>query len=239
MKHLTLKLHGTDPDTLPLASLSKYLSCLDKLYGGKEIKSLADVEQGCACLKIAVDDADYDEALQHIRQASEGKAAKRYMDPYNQLLGQIEKDGYEGEFYAGKVRIVRLPTKKRSPRSEALTQKMACSVKGRLYSVGGKDDTIPIRIEDLEGKVVMGETNQTLATALGKDLFKHIHAHGEGEWEQSEVGGSWQLRRIVISSYEVIENLDPKSAFNKLRALGGIKLPREKGVHSDILDNRS
>lgn len=239
MKHLTLKLHGTDPDTLPLASLSKYLSCLDKLYGGKEIKSLADVELGCACLKIAVDDADYDEALQHIRQASEGKAAKKYMDPYNQLLGQIEKDGYEGEFYAGKVRIVRLPTKKRSTRSEALTQKMACSVKGCLYSVGGKDDTIPIRIEDMEGKVVMGETNQTLATALGKDLFKHIHAHGEGEWEQSVVGGSWQLRKIVISSYEVIENLDPKSAFNKLRELGGIKLPREKCVHSDILDNRS
>ena len=68
MKHLTLKLHGTDPDTLPLASLSKYLGCLDKLYGGKEIKSLTEVEQGCACLKIAVDDADYDEALLHITQ---------------------------------------------------------------------------------------------------------------------------------------------------------------------------
>lgn len=239
MKHLTLKLHGTDPDTLPLASLSKYLGCLDKLYGGKEIKSLTEVEQGCACLKIAVDDADYDEALLHITQAHDGKAAQKYMDQYNKLLSQIEKDGYEGEFYAGKVRIVRLPTKKRSPRSEALTQTMACSVKGRLYSVGGKDDTIPIRIEDMEGKAVVGETSQALATALGKDLFKHIHAHGEGEWVQSETGGDWQLRKIVIISYEVIENLDPRNAFNKLRALGGIKLPSDKGVHSDILDNRS
>ena len=85
----------------------------------------------------------------------------------------------------------------------------------------------------------MGETSQALATALGKDLFKHIHAHGEGEWVQSETGGDWQLRKIVISSYEVIENLDPRNAFNKLRALGGIKLPSDKGVHSDILDNRS
>ncbi|WP_447928062.1 hypothetical protein [Vreelandella sp. EE27] len=239
MKHLTLKLHGTDPDKLPLASLSKYLGCLDKLYGGKEVKTLTEVEPGCACLKIAVDDSDYEEALQHVRQASEGKAARKYMDPYNQLLGQIEKDGYEGEFYAGKVRIVCLPSKKRSAHSSALSQKMASSVKGRLYSVGGKDDTIPVRIEDMEGKVVYGDTNQTLATALGKDLFKHIHAHGEGEWEQMEIGGDWQLRKIVIHSYDVIENLDPKSAFNKLRALGGIKLPNDKGVHTDILDNRS
>ncbi|WP_447044081.1 hypothetical protein [Vreelandella sp. H-I2] len=238
MKHLTLKLHGTDPETLPIGSLSKYLQYLDKLYGGKEVKHLQAVEKGCACLKIALDEKDYPMALQHLKQAYEGKAPKVYMDAYESLLNQIDKDGYKADVYAGSNKIIALPSQRNREENQLLTQNMACSVKGRLYSVGGKDDSIPVRLEDLDGKTIIGETGQDLARQLGGDLFKHIHAQGDGEWVEQPDGG-WSLRKIYIVSYQVIENVDAKKAFENLKRLGGLKLPKNKGIHTDILDNRS
>lgn len=237
MKTLTLKLHGPEPETLPVGSLAKYLSQLAKLYGDGESMHLDSVSDGCACVNIAIEDDDYGKALSRIKEAHAGQGAKQYRDAYRRIIKQIDLDGYQADFYAGDSKVVSLPSKRKKANDQLLTQVMPTSVKGRLYSVGGKDDSIPVRLEAMDKKIVYGETAPEIAKRLGADLFQYIHAHGRGEWVEQAKGG-WSLRKLVIDSYEVIENVDAKTVFDRLRKLGGLKEPEGKGIHTDILESR-
>lgn len=114
-------------------------------------------------------------------------------------------------------------------------QKMKCSVKGRLCSVDPAATPVTVRIILMDGVEVHGEASQELSASLRKDLGAYIHAHGEGKWSQV-AGGAWSLQWLTVSSYEIIQNMDAKTAFNQLREIGGVS--SAPNLHTDILKNR-
>lgn len=238
MKIFSLKLHGPEPDTLPVGSLAKYLSQLAVLYGNSnESMHLSSIEDGCACLNIAIEDCDEKSTLENIMAASKNSGAAIRNNAYKRLIKQIDKDGYRGELFSGARRLLELPSSRLKADEELLTHTMKTTVKGRLYSVGGKDATIPVKIESTDNKIISCETTQDLAIKLGSDLFHYIEAKGEGYWSERPEGG-WTLKKLNIESYSIINNESPKSIFDTLKDLDGLRAPRGKGLHTDILDSR-
>lgn len=94
------------------------------------------------------------------------------------------------------------------------------SVQGRLYSVGGEGETVPVLLEGSGGENFLCEADTALAEQLGKLLFISIRVHGAGEWESRPQGG-WRLRRMSIQSYESLEKISLRSAVAQLKELDG------------------
>ncbi len=68
---------------------------------------------------------------------------------------------------------------------------------GLLISVGGKDETISLRLQNGETIYSNCDTNRTIARELGKHLFEPVRVHGAGRWFRG-VDGRWALLRFRV-----------------------------------------
>ena len=237
MKMLTLKLNEAQPETLKINRLGDYLKKLAELYGSADTLYLDSVEKGSACLNIMVDDEHADQVKGRVLEASLGRGPKKYIKAYRKVLGLMEDDAYSGEFLVDDRNVVTLPLTGRAEAPQVLKQVMPTSVKGKVYRVGGTDDTVPVRLQSVNGESIYAEATIELSKELGALLYQYVHAHGQAEWICSELG-KWRLSKLKIESYEVIEHVSAGEALRRLRAIGGWKNESPEQIHASILDYR-
>src|SRR3546814_8053942 len=109
----------------------------------------------------------------------------------------MEQDRVDGVLQAADANILQFPKAKAAPPPMVVIKQG--SVQGRLYVVGGKDETVPVRLEGAGGETLLCEADTALAEQLGKLLFKYVRVHGKGEWESRPHGG-WRGRKMFITS---------------------------------------
>src|SRR5690606_15861863 len=134
-----------------------------------------------------------------------------------ELASLMEQDRVDGQLLSATGTVIQFPKAKRE--SPPLVIKKRGSVQGRLYIVGGKDETVPVRLEGASGETLMCEANTSMAEELGALLFKHVRLHGLGEWE-SRPNGGWRLRKLEIHSYQQLETGGLRAALKKLKQAG-------------------
>lgn len=238
MKTLTLKLHGTSPEHLNLKQLSSYLAKLYDLYGIEKGLHFEAVREGCACLDAVVEDSLAPAVVSRVRNASQGIGPKKYRTAYRNVTSLIERHGWEGEVLLEGDNVIAFPTRRKKPAYEPLRHTMQTTIKGRLYQVGGKDETVPVRLEEKDGRVVVAETTVELATELGKVLYNNLIVNGEADWESS-ASGMWILKKLRIQSFEVIGNETAGESLRRLRSVGKLKKDINKNtLHAEILADR-
>jgi hypothetical protein len=223
---LTLKLDGTSPSKLSMARLGKYLSALSELYGSVDAVHFKDVSEGSACLNTWVDnDSSYNEVIQRsVSQAS--SSGKSYL----KLVSLMAQDQLAGKIINNdNVTIVDFPS---APQDQIFVVRKKANVQGKLYNVGGKDDSAPVRLEGANGETYYCEATPAMAAKLGTLLFKHIRVAGESEWEKKD--GAWKLKKLIISSYEVLEKSSLKDAFKALQASPGNQWKEEIDLHATL-----
>lgn len=210
---LTLKLDGTSPSELSMARLGKYLSALSDLYGSVDAVHFKDVSEGSACLNTWVDNQNsYNAVIQRsISQAATSGSS------YLKLVSLLAQDGFEAKIInQDKVTILEFP----SVNEEApLVIRKKGRVQGKLYNVGGKDDSAPVKLEGANGETYHCEATPALATKLGALLFKQLRVSGDSEWIKKD--GKWKLKKLIIDSYEVLEKSNLKTAFKALQNASG------------------
>ncbi|OQP32403.1 hypothetical protein [Pantoea latae] len=210
---LTLKLDGTSPSELSMARLGKYLSALSDLYGSVDAVHFKDVSEGSACLNTWVDNqSSYNAVIQRsISQAATSGSS------YLKLVSLLAQDGFEAKIInQDKVTILEFP----SFNEEApLIIRKKGRVQGKLYNVGGKDDSAPVKLEGANGETYHCEATPALAAKLGALLFKQLRVSGDSEWIKKD--GKWKLKKLIIDSYEVLEKSNLKTAFKALQNASG------------------
>lgn len=221
---LILKLDGTSPDKLPMARLVKYMSALSDLYGSADAVHFDKVSEGSACLNTWVDnEATYKDVISHSLATAQNNGR-----PYLKLIDLLYEDGFNGKILNDNNDVVVLfPTvSKEIP----LYVSKKTTVQGRLYSVGGKDDSIPVKIEGANGETYPCEATPALASELGAILFQNIRVQGEGDWERKD--DIWKLKKLKISSYEKIKKVSLKEAVKTIRSASGNQWAEEEDPHS-------
>ena len=212
-KRLTLKLDGTSPDELTMSRLGKYLSALSDLYGSVDAVHFKDVSEGSACLNTWVDNqASYDEVTQRsLTQAATSGSS------YLKLVSLLAQDGFGAKLInQDKVTILDFP----SINEEApFVVRKKGKVQGKLYNVGGKDDSAPVKLEGANGETYHCEATPAMAAKIGALLFKQIRVSGDSEWIKKD--GKWKLKKLIIESYEVLESSNLKTAFKALQNAPG------------------
>lgn len=210
---LTLKLDGTSPSELSMARLGKYLSALSDLYGSVDAVHFKDVSEGSACLNTWVDNQNsYNAVIQRsISQAATSGSS------YLKLVSLLAQDGFEAKIInQDKVTILEFPSV--AEEAPLIIQKKS-RVQGKLYNVGGKDDSAPVKLEGANGETYHCEATPALAAKLGALLFKQLRVSGESEWVKKD--GKWKLKKLIIDSYEVLEKSNLKTAFKALHNASG------------------
>lgn len=210
---LTLKLGGTSPDELTLSRLGKYLSALSDLYGSVDAVHFKDVSEGSACLNTWVDSAaSYNAVI--LRSMSQAATSG---NSYLRLVSLLAQDGFEAKLInQDKVTILEFPSTKED--APAILRKKG-RVQGKLYNVGGKDDSAPVKLEGANGETYHCEATPAMAAKLGALLFKQLRVSGDSEWIKKD--GKWKLKKLIIESYEVLEKSNLKTAFKALQNAPG------------------
>ena len=95
------------------------------------------------------------------------------------------------------------------------------SLDGTVIRIGGRDDTIPVLLEDAEGAVYLCQTT----VERSKQLAAHyrgatLRVHGSGKWLREE-DGSWTLQQFDIDRFEVLDDSPLMDVVTKLRAVAG------------------
>lgn len=234
-KELTLRIIGSSPDRLSLSRLSAYLKLLAELYGGAEHIHFEQVRSSSAALVSVVDDNYLPKVTERLREAHAGVGSRSAIRAYQRINEMLGDDGSGGEVYLETARIIQFPVVNRSDNDLRLVQ--AGQVQGRLYNVGGKDDTVPVKIEGADGEALSCEASIDIAKQLASLLFTHVRVFGKGSWERRG-DGTWKLRKFYISSFETVKDVSLSEAVGALRTLGKTRWDEMNDPHSAILEAR-
>ncbi|PBI78647.1 hypothetical protein A9993_02450 [Rahnella victoriana] len=210
---LTLKLDGTSPDELPMSRLVQYLSALSGLYGSEDAVHFKDVSEGSACLNTWVDNqTSYNAVIERsISQANTSGSS------YIKLVNLLAQDGFKAKIInQDEFTILEFPS---IVQDAPLVVRKKGKVQGKLYNVGGKDDSAPVKLEGANGETYHCEATPIMAAKLGALLFKQIRVSGDSEWIKKD--GKWKLRKLIIESFEILEKSNLKAAFKALQNAPG------------------
>jgi hypothetical protein len=235
MKELTLYLDDLTPGQLSMKRLADYLRALSAFYGCEDSVHFDCVEAGSAQLKSYIEEKAFPLVMNQVREVSGGLGKKTAISAYKTLSEFMSADCTGGSIRSEGAKIFQFPSVKLEDPPLRIIK--PSSIQGRLYSVGGKDETVPVRIEGADNESLLCEADVAVAERLAQLLFKPVRLHGDGEWVRSS-DGAWKLVKLKISSFIRLEDIGFKEAIARLKAAGGVDWNDMSSTHSSILETR-
>ncbi|MGO1232830.1 MAG: hypothetical protein ACTMHG_03815 [Marinobacter sp.] len=236
MKKLTLKLNDRTPQTLLMKRLGQYIAHLSDMLGEVEHVHFESVSDGSAMLNVDVEELHYQKVLSHVREVPNGMGAKKQLTAYRNLRKLMDEDGTGGAILNDTDAQI-LSFRKRPDNEKPLVVNKSGSVQGRLYRVGGKDDSIPVSLEGANGETLRCEASIDIARGLSSLLFKQVRVSGHGTWERSSEG-TWKLKKLRIESYQELDAAKVGEVLGRLQSIGGLKWADMDDPHGVARDLR-
>ena len=217
------KIDAYTPDTIPMARLAEYMLDLAVLLGEKEHVHFARLETGSTMLVQRIDKESVPKVSARIGtlNAAKGEGPEDALRAFKALDRRLAEDNAVGRLYREDgAEIIFFPgcEKVRPLTFGAFNQ--AGSLDGMLIKIGGKDDTVPVHLQ--EGCVThICNATRDLACRLAPYLFTAtLRVHGTGRWER-DAEGVWILRRFNIADFEVLDDMPLRAVVARLRGLPG------------------
>jgi len=224
-KRLILDIDAYSPESIPMAKLADYMADFAALLGRDNAVHFTGLEKGSTRIAARVAFEDVPKVTTRLNDIRRGNPSKESAKIFEQLDARLANDNAVGKILAdnedGTVAdLLTFPGRNR-PKDQAhgpFTQDG--HLDGMLISVGGKDETISIRLQNGNTTYSNCETNRALARDMGKHLFEPIRIHGSGRWTR-EADSTWTLVRFRVHRFEVLETASLRDTVAALRAVGG------------------
>jgi hypothetical protein len=242
-QRLTFYIDAYSPETIPMAKLAAYMADFAALLGKDNAVHFDSLAPGSTKIKARVEFEDVPKVthrLDNFRRGNPPKdAVKLFAEIDNRLandnaVGLIWIDGADGE--AGDE-LLAFPGRDR-PKAQSygpFTQEG--SLDGLLISIGGKDESISLRL--LNGDTVYSkcETTRSIARELGKHLFEPVRIHGSGRWTR-ETDGAWTLVSFRATRFDTLDKTSLRDLTAALRAVKGSKWKEMADPLAELADMR-
>lgn len=187
------------PETLPFNRLLEYLTQLKKLFKDCDVHFI-EVKKGSAAPAFQVnrDDSDKIESIISTFDQSE------YYDGMFELLRKDQTNAY---FTKNNKVIFRFTGVNDNIKQEEKEVKEFSTLEGTIIKIGGKDETIPVTITDLDNpeKTYKCNTSKDIAIELAKHLFASIQVEGNASWLRKE-NKTWELKKFDIKNFCVLDD---------------------------------
>lgn len=214
------------PDSIPLAKLADYMADFAALLGKENAVRFGGLEPGSTRLAARVAFEDVPKVTARLHDIRRGDAPKDAARLFAQIDDRLANDNAVGRVFieggeaAAPAELLAFPGRERPKPLSYGPFTQEGSLDGILISVGGKDETISIRLQNGDITYSNCETNRTIARELGKHLFEPIRIHGTGRWMR-EADGTWTLRGFRVHRFEALQKESLRQAVTALRAVRG------------------
>jgi hypothetical protein len=225
-KRLIFYIDAYSPETIPMAKLAEYMADFATLLGKENAVHFAGLEKGSTRIAARVEFEDLPKVtarLHEIRRGTPPKDAAKIFDQIDTRLANDNAIGrilVEGEAGAVPAELLAFPGRTRPHAQSYGPFTQEGHLDGVLISVGGKDDTISLRLQNGDTTYTNCDTTRPTARELGKHLFEPIRVHGTGRWMR-EQDGKWTLMRFRVHRFEVLESANLRDTVTALRAVRG------------------
>jgi hypothetical protein len=147
------------------------------------------------------------------------------IDSYAKLNTKLTEDDGYGEILekidTRDVKVIEFPGKKRDLTPIYGPIKESAFVQGELKRVGGQEPTIPVHLEDVDGKPYYCWARKEIVMELRHYLFQQVRLYGMATWIRDE-NAKWNLDEFEVQSFTSELTTDsPSSIFAELRAVPG------------------
>lgn len=209
------------PDTLPMARLAEYLARLSVVFGHPEQVSLLKVRGGSAIPEIHVQETAAPKVQARLQLVSVGAGpddASRAVQYINSMLREDNASATLRVKHG--ALIIDFPGCKTALAEEAIVHE-AGELIGSVIRVGGKDDTVPILLQDTDGTLYNCTTSRTIARELAHHLFGDlVRVQGMGKWRRTPER-VWELDGFKVKSWEAMDQSTLEDAVKALRGVEG------------------
>ena len=237
------------PETIPMAKLAEYMTEFAELLGKQHAVHFETVESGSTQIVSRVEFEDVPKVRARLTEMRNGTAPKELVQLMAQIDNHLANDNAVGrilfveEEHAGAevgaratTELLAFPGRDRPKPLRYGPFSQDGHLDGVLISVGGKDETISIRLQNGDINYSHCDTTRTIARELGKHMFEPVRIHGVGRWMR-EADGVWTLSRFRIHRFEVLGTESLRETVAALRAVPGSEWKNWKdplGVLDDL-----
>jgi hypothetical protein len=227
------------PQTLPMARLCQYLEKLALLFGSKEQVHFDMVRKGSAVSQMSVDRVALDSVQARVGLLGSPDAPKDVQNLQRDINRMLQVDGCVGTLkIKGGATIYRFLGRKTPLAEEVIVHEFG-EVEGELIRVGGKDDSVPVWIQGLEGSVYKCTASKSVARELAPLIFAEpIRVSGNGKWRRTQ-DRVWILEEFEIKSWERLKSDDLQEVVETFRAIEGSKWNEMEDPQAELRRLRS
>jgi hypothetical protein len=238
-KRLIFYIDAYSPATIPMAKLASYMADFAALLGKEHAVHFDGLENGSTKIaaRVAFEDAPkVAKRLDSIRRGNPPQDAAKLYDEIDRRLANdnafgriLVDDGAELLVFPGRDR----------PKAQSygpFTQDG--SLDGLLISIGGKDETISLRLQNGDMVYSRCETNRALARELAKHLFEPVRIFGNGRWLR-EADGTWTLLIFRVHRFEVLGTASLRELTTALRSIKGSEWKTMPDPLAELADMRA
>jgi hypothetical protein len=225
-KHLIFYIGAYSPETIPMGKLAEYMADFAALLGKDNAVHFSGLKKGSTQILAVVEFEDVPKVtarLHDIRRGNPPKDAQKIFEQIDKRLANDNATGrifVESEESAAPAELLTFPGRDR-PKAQSygpFTQEG--NLDGLLIAVGGKDETVPLRLQNGETTYSNCDTTRAIARDLGKHLFEPVRIYGTGRWMR-ETDNTWTLIRFRVHRFEVLEKNSLRDTVTALRAIQG------------------
>lgn len=207
------------PDTLPMARLAEYATCLAKLMGSPEHVHLLKIRKGSAIPEIAVKKTAVLKVVARLKLVNSPDATDDDKAIVNKMNTFLRDDGASAVLrYKNGADIFIFPGCKNPLPKEIIVHEQG-ELDGMVIRVGGTDATVPIWLEGGDGKRLICNASRDMAKQLAQYLFETpIRVFGSGKWRRTSEQ-QWELDSFDIRSFVTLEQIPLTELVTNLRGM--------------------
>jgi hypothetical protein len=224
-EELSFVIPGYTPETMPLDRLIEYLQQMSIVLGDPKNLHLVAIRKSSVAPVLHAPKAIALEARDRAQRVQRGDGTRRQVDAYNRIRRMVRRDAV-GEKYGGLPALLRTTDRvileiPAAPDDSGVIEglRQPTTIDGHLIKVGGAGDTATLQLQDLGGRILSGFTASRLLTKeLAPLIYEPVRLIGIGQWCRN-ADGVWQLERMLVQNYELLEDEDATITLERLRDL--------------------
>jgi len=217
---LRFKIDAYTPEKIPMSRLAEYMAELATLLGEEASVHFKKLERGSTVIVHAIEKEAVPKVRARTAAVRRGDGVQEAMRAFHAINKLLREDNATGSLSDKKqtAKILQFPGKLQA--AEKFTAiKQQGSIDGVVNAIGGRDDTVHIRLLDHSGKQLSGcYTSRPIAKELAKLLFEPVRLFGRGRWNRDD-DGNWALEDFRVESFEALNDAPLSDALTALRAI--------------------
>lgn len=232
----TFRIDVFTPDTLPMARLAEYMAAFADLVGHKDTTHFVRLDPGSARLVSRVEDQDVPKVRRRLAVVEGPPAVVGVAKAFKVLDDMLADDNAVGEIInpEGAV-IIPFPGRTRPKPLAFPAFRQDGSLDGQIVSVGGRDSTAHVILQD--GLITYSHIS--LSRDLAREMAQHLYGpkvrlFGSGRWERHS-DGAWKLLNFNTDRYEVLDDAPLSQVLADIRSAQGNGLMTDEAIYDELM----